>query len=138
MKNWYKSLENAPISTQKPLQEAIDQLTFDQQGLIPAIAQEHSTGEILMMAWMNKAALLETLSSKQVCYWSRSRQTLWRKGETSGCTQELIQLRFDCDGDTILLQVKQKGPACHTGRSSCFYWHVDTNHITLTNNTTTT
>ena len=96
-------------------------LRFDARGLIPAIAQQHDTGEILMLAWMNLASLAETLATGRVCYWSRSRQSLWRKGETSGQTQQLIELRVDCDGDSLLLLVDQTGVACHTGRRSCFY-----------------
>jgi phosphoribosyl-AMP cyclohydrolase len=98
-----------------------DALTFDANGLIPAIAQQHDTGEILMVAWMNRAALAETLATGRVCYWSRSRGQLWRKGETSGQVQRLVELRIDCDGDTLLLAVEQTGVACHTGRRSCFY-----------------
>ena len=93
----------------------------DADGLVPAIAQSHGTGEVLMLAWMNRAAIEETLRTGQVCYWSRSRQTLWRKGETSGQTQRLVELRIDCDGDTLLLLVEQIGVACHTGRHSCFF-----------------
>ena len=96
-------------------------LTFDSHGLIPAIAQQHDTGEVLMLAWMNQAAIDETLSTGTVCYWSRSRQRLWRKGETSGQTQRLVELRADCDADTLLLLVDQTGVACHTGHRSCFY-----------------
>jgi phosphoribosyl-AMP cyclohydrolase len=94
---------------------------FDDAGLVPAIAQQHDTGEVLMMAWMNRDALNETLASGRVCYWSRSRARLWRKGESSGQVQCLVELRLDCDGDTILLRVDQTGVACHTGRRSCFY-----------------
>jgi len=96
-------------------------VVFDHAGLVPAIAQDHATGEILMLAWMNRAALAETLATGRVCYWSRSRSAPWRKGETSGQTQRLIELRLDCDGDAILLRVEQTGVACHTGRRSCFY-----------------
>jgi len=96
-------------------------LAPDPQGLIPAIAQQHDSGEVLMMAWMNRESLAETLATGQVCYWSRSRTQLWRKGETSGQVQRLVELRVDCDGDTLLLQVDQTGVACHTGRRSCFY-----------------
>jgi phosphoribosyl-AMP cyclohydrolase len=99
----------------------LDALTFDEAGLIPAIAQQHDTGEVLMVAWMNRDAILETLRTGQVVYWSRSRQALWRKGETSGQTQALKDFRIDCDGDTLLLLVDQKGVACHTGRRNCFY-----------------
>ncbi len=94
---------------------------FDAAGLVPAIAQQHDTGEILMVAWMNREALAETLATGRVCYWSRSRAALWRKGETSGQVQRLVELRVDCDGDTLLLRVEQTGVACHTGRRSCFF-----------------
>ncbi|MCW9032697.1 MAG: phosphoribosyl-AMP cyclohydrolase [Alphaproteobacteria bacterium] len=97
------------------------ELTFNADGLIPAIAQQHDTGEILMMAWMNAESVAETLETKQVCYWSRSRSKLWRKGESSGQVQKLIDFRWDCDADTLLLQVDQKGVACHTGRRNCFF-----------------
>lgn len=96
-------------------------IAFDSRGLAPAIAQQHDTGEVLMMAWMNAEALAETLATGRVCYWSRSRRTLWRKGETSGHVQQLIEARLDCDGDTILLLVDQTGAACHTGRRTCFF-----------------
>ncbi|MDE8346777.1 MAG: phosphoribosyl-AMP cyclohydrolase [Acidocella sp.] len=98
-----------------------DLLIFNEDGLIPAIAQQHDTGEVLMLAWMNHDSLTETIATGQVCYFSRSRQKLWRKGESSGQTQKLVELRWDCDGDTLLLLVDQKGVACHTGRRSCFY-----------------
>jgi phosphoribosyl-AMP cyclohydrolase len=97
------------------------EITFDDQGLVAAIAQQHDTGEILMMAWMNAESLALTLQTGQVHYWSRSRQSLWHKGESSGQTQQLMDLRVDCDGDTILLSVDQTGVACHTGRRNCFY-----------------
>ena len=96
-------------------------LLFNADGLIPAVAQQHDTGEVLMMAWMNRASIAETLQTGQVCYWSRSRQAFWRKGESSGHTQRLHEMRYDCDGDTILLLVDQTGAACHTNRRSCFY-----------------
>jgi phosphoribosyl-AMP cyclohydrolase len=99
----------------------LDAIAFDAQGLVPAIAQQHDTGEILMVAWMNRAAIEETLATGQVVYWSRSRARLWRKGENSGQTQRLVAMRLDCDGDTLLLSVDQTGVACHTGRRSCFY-----------------
>lgn len=102
-------------------QDLLAAVCFDASGLVPAIAQQHDTGEVLMMAWMNRDALVETLASGRVCYWSRSRARLWRKGESSGQVQRLIELRLDCDGDTILLRVDQTGVACHTGRRSCFY-----------------
>ena len=99
-------------------------LKFDTNGLIPAIAQEAETGEVLMMAWMNAASIDMTLDTGRVTYWSRSRKAFWIKGETSGHIQELVELRFDCDQDCLLLQVRQKGPACHTNRRSCFYTAV--------------
>lgn len=98
----------------------ISSLTFDARGLIPAIAQARS-GEVLMLAWMNAESLRETLATGQATYWSRSRGALWRKGETSGHVQRLVELRIDCDRDCLLLIVDQIGPACHTNRPSCFY-----------------
>jgi phosphoribosyl-AMP cyclohydrolase len=103
------------------MQAILDEIKFDKDGLVLAIAQQHDTGEVLMVAWMNADALTETLTTNQVCYWSRSRQKLWRKGESSGQTQALKELRLDCDGDSILLQVDQTGVACHTGRRNCFF-----------------
>ncbi|AHF01946.1 phosphoribosyl-AMP cyclohydrolase [Thiomicrospira aerophila AL3] len=108
-----------------------EQLKFDQDGLMPAIAQQHDTGEVLMLAYMNLTALEETLATGRVCYWSRSRQAFWRKGEASGQIQRLVAARLDCDGDTLLLQVDQTGPACHTGRSNCFYNGIDGQHLTI-------
>jgi len=96
-------------------------IAFDAQGLIPAIAQQHDTGEVLMLAWMSREAVAETLSTGRVCYFSRSRGSLWRKGEASGQVQHLIELRIDCDSDALLLLVDQHGVACHTGRRSCFF-----------------
>ncbi len=96
----------------------LDTLVFNDAGLIPAIAQAEKTGEVLMMAWMNRAAIEETLATGQVCYFSRSRNKLWRKGETSGQVQRLVELRLDCDGDCLLLLVEQTGVACHTGRGN--------------------
>ena len=96
-------------------------ISFDANGLVPAIAQQHDTGEVLMMAWMNAESVRETLATGRVCYYSRSRGKLWRKGESSGQTQHLHELRVDCDGDTLLLLVQQDGVACHTGRRNCFF-----------------
>ncbi|RUS60584.1 phosphoribosyl-AMP cyclohydrolase [Pseudorhodobacter sp. E13] len=96
-------------------------LKYDAKGLIPAIAQDHATGEVLMMAWMNAESIARTLKTGQVTYWSRSRQDFWAKGETSGHVQRLVELRVDCDRDCLLLKVDQTGPACHTNRRSCFY-----------------
>jgi len=102
----------------------IETLVFNGDGLAPAIAQQFDTGEILMMAWMNANAVRETLETGRVCYWSRSRRRPWRKGETSGQTQTLKDFRWDCDNDTILCLVDQKGVACHTGRRNCFFHAV--------------
>ena len=99
-------------------------LRFDNRGLIPAIAQDATSGEVLMMAWMNAEAVARTLETRRVTYWSRSRQAFWIKGETSGHVQELVSLAVDCDRDCLLVQVHQTGPACHTGRRSCFYTDV--------------
>jgi phosphoribosyl-AMP cyclohydrolase len=96
-------------------------VAFNKDGLVPAIAQDADNGEVLMMAWMNRDALARTLASGDVWYYSRSRASLWRKGATSGHTQKLVDLRADCDGDTLLLRIEQKGAACHTGERSCFY-----------------
>lgn len=96
-------------------------LRYNEQGLIPAIAQEAGTGEVLMMAWMNAEAVARTLETGKVTYWSRSRQAFWVKGESSGHAQALVEMRLDCDRDCLLLQVHQTGPACHTNRRSCFY-----------------
>ena len=103
------------------MQDLIGLIAFDASGLVPAVAQQHDTGEVLMVAWMNRDAVAETLATGRVCYWSRSRAALWRKGERSGQVQRLVELRLDCDGDTLLLLVDQAGVACHTGRRSCFY-----------------
>jgi phosphoribosyl-AMP cyclohydrolase len=96
-------------------------IRFDANGLVPAIAQQHDTGEVLMLAWMNRESVQETLATGRVYYFSRSRNALWRKGESSGQTQHLRELRVDCDGDTLLLLVEQHGVACHTGRRNCFF-----------------
>jgi phosphoribosyl-AMP cyclohydrolase len=96
-------------------------LRYDAGGLLPAIAQDHETGEVLMMAWMNAEAVARTLETGRVTYWSRSRQAFWIKGETSGHVQELVEMRVDCDRDCLLLLIRQTGPACHTNRRSCFY-----------------
>ena len=101
-----------------------DTLTYDARGLIPAIAQDAATGAVLMMAWMTADSLRRTLEEGRVTYWSRSRNAFWRKGETSGHVQRLVELRVDCDRDCLLLIVEQTGPACHTGRRSCFYTAV--------------
>src|SRR5579875_3417551 len=99
----------------------LEAIRFDGAGLVPAIAQQHDSGEVLMLAWMNRDAIAETLATGRVCYFSRGRGRLWRKGEISGQEQRLVEMRLDCDGDTVLLLVDQIGVACHTGRRSCFY-----------------
>ncbi len=99
-------------------------LTYDERGLVPAIAQDAQTGEVLMLAWMSRESLAETLATGRVTYWSRSRAAFWRKGETSGHVQRLVEARIDCDRDCLLLLVAQTGPACHTNRRSCFSWAV--------------
>jgi phosphoribosyl-AMP cyclohydrolase len=106
-------------------QALLEKIKFDERGLITAVAQDATTGQVLMVAWMNKDSLQETLKTGRVCYWSRSRGELWRKGDTSGNTQHLKELFLDCDGDTLLLKVQQKGPACHTGAISCFFSKVN-------------
>ncbi len=99
-------------------------LAYDDRGLLPAIAQDAESGEVLMLAWMNAEAVTRTLETGRVTYWSRSRRAFWVKGETSGHVQELVEMRIDCDRDCLLLLVRQKGPACHTNRRSCFYTAV--------------
>ncbi|WP_316976705.1 phosphoribosyl-AMP cyclohydrolase [Shumkonia mesophila] len=109
-------------NTQKAAPGAVPAgLKFNADGLVPAIAQQFDSGEVLMMAWMNAESIAETLATGRVCYWSRSRSKLWRKGESSGQVQTLKDFRWDCDGDTLLLLVDQIGVACHTGRRNCFY-----------------
>ncbi len=124
-------LEQAGLGDSRPLAEVLDAIPWNGDGLVAAIAQQQGSGEVLMLAWMNRAALEETLTSGQVCYWSRSRRQLWRKGETSGHRQRLIEARLDCDGDAVLLLVEQQGPACHTGRRSCFYNRLEGDRLTV-------
>jgi len=99
----------------------LSSVVFDEHGLVPAIAQDAKTGAVLMLAWMNREVLEKTLATGAVTYWSRSRKSVWTKGETSGHTQRLVEAWIDCDGDAILLKVEQKGPACHTGAPACFF-----------------
>jgi len=103
----------------------LDQLKFNADGLIPAIIQQQSTGRVLMMAWMNRASLEKTIATRKTWFWSRSRQKFWMKGESSGHVQEVRDLSFDCDGDTVLIQVEQTGAACHEGYQSCFFRSLD-------------
>jgi phosphoribosyl-AMP cyclohydrolase len=115
-------------------QAAIDKMLaviqFDAQGLVPAIAQQRGTGEVLMMAYMDRDAVVETMRTGRACYWSRSRKGPWRKGDTSGHIQELVELRVDCDGDTLLVEVEQTGVACHTGRHNCFFRAIRDGELT--------
>ena len=129
--NIWRDLESAPVGTGAALAEAIERLAWNDAGLVPAIARRHGTGEVLMLAWMNRAALSETLVTGRVCYFSRSRHRLWRKGEESGHVQRLVEMRFDCDGDVVLLDVEQTGPACHTNRANCFYLKVDGDRVVV-------
>lgn len=110
---------------------SLDDLKYNIDGLIPAIAQQHDTGEVLMMAWMNRDSINETLKTNRVCYWSRSRQKFWRKGESSGQYQTLKEIRWDCDGDTLLLLVDQLGVACHTGRRNCFFYSWENSGVKI-------
>ncbi len=102
----------------------VGDLKYDERGLIPAVAQDAATGEVLMLAWMSAESLRRTLETGRATYWSRSRRSLWVKGETSGHVQEVVEVRADCDGDAVLLRVNQTGPACHTGARSCFFEEV--------------
>ena len=121
MSDVFKQLETAADGTQQDLSLLLDNLKFNADGLVPAIAQQFDSGAVLMLAWMDRKAIEETLQTGRVCYWSRSRKTYWRKGESSGNVQTLKEMRIDCDGDTLLLLVDQNGPACHTQRQTCFY-----------------
>ena len=116
--------------TEDKLNRLLNELSFDANGLIPAIAQQFDSGEVLMMAWMNKEAVKATLTENRGVYWSRSRNSLWRKGEASGQIQQLKEFRWDCDRDTILLLVDQTGVACHTGRRNCFYFAIRGDEVT--------
>ena len=124
-----KDLETAATGTQISLAALLEQIPFNQQGLIPAIAQDGNSLQVLMLGWMDKQAIEMTLESGFATYFSRSRSTYWRKGETSGNLQKLQTMRFDCDADTILLTVDQQGPACHTNRDHCFYLKVEAENV---------
>tara|TARA_B100001093_G_scaffold71170_1_gene61784 strand:+ start:904 stop:1314 length:411 start_codon:yes stop_codon:yes gene_type:complete len=126
-----KALEVAAAGTSVDLAEFLDAVKFNDQGLVPAIAQDRASGTVLMLAWMNRASIEQTLASGSVTYFSRSRQSLWQKGETSGNTQRLLSMQFDCDGDAILMQVDQTGPACHTERANCFYLDVQGRQVVV-------
>jgi len=122
---YFQALENHSEDITIELNAVIDNLAFNEQELMPVITQDANSNEVLMFAWMNKEALFHTLTTYNVTYWSRSRQELWEKGKTSGHTQTLVSMFFDCDGDVILCKVNQVGAACHTGRPHCFYLEVD-------------
>ena len=124
-RSYFIALEKHDKNVSLSLPSVIDQLDFNEQGLIPVITQDTTSKDVLMFAWMNRQALERTLSTKCMTYWSRSRKRLWMKGETSGHTQILVSMAFDCDGDAILCLVEQSGAACHTGRPDCFYLEVD-------------
>lgn len=111
------------------IEAALKSIRFNADGLVAAIAQQHDTGEVLMLAWMNAQAVRETLATGRVCYWSRSRNQFWRKGDTSGHIQTLKEMRIDCDGDTLLVLVDQVGVACHTGRHNCFFTAIRDNAL---------
>ena len=127
-REYFLALEKLKNNSSLALNEVIEQLAFNEQGLIPVITQDAKTKTMLMFAWMNMEALHKTLATKKVNYWSRSRQQLWVKGETSGHVQTVISMSFDCDGDAILCQVDQQGAPCHTGRESCFYLNVEADY----------
>ena len=126
MKNiYFQSIEQLKSGQALVLKDIVDELIFNHQALIPVITQDADSKEVLMMAWMNKACLEQTLVTRQMTYWSRSRDQVWVKGETSGSYQTLESMRFDCDGDAVLCLVKQTGADCHTGRQHCFYLEVN-------------
>ncbi len=122
---YFENLEGSADLTELELTEVTEKLGFNADGLIPVITQDAKTKEVLMLAWMNKTAFEHTIDTGFVTYWSRSRNQLWIKGETSGHTQELVSMAIDCDGDSVLCLVNQKGAACHTGRKHCFYLEAD-------------
>lgn len=126
MKNaFYESKENYSVGEGFSVTEALDNLNYNTDGLIPVVAQDSKTKTVLMLAWMNKTSLQMTLETQCMTYWSRSRQSFWKKGETSGNIQLLQEMHIDCDGDSILCLVDQTGGACHTGRTDCFYWDIN-------------
>jgi len=128
----FGELEQAPDGRTESIERILDGVKFDAAGLVPAIAQDAASREVLMLAWLNRDSLNATLAEGYACYYSRSRRALWRKGETSGHRQRLVELRFDCDGDAVLLLVEQTGPACHTNRPSCFYLHLHGDTVRVT------
>lgn len=122
---YFESIENLSLNEYVDLYPCLDALRFDDNGLIPVVTQCNFTGNVLMQAWMNKEAIFKTLASGNMVYWSRSRNSYWEKGQTSGHRQKLITMYFDCDGDALLCKVEQLGSSCHTYRASCFYLQVD-------------
>ena len=126
-----KELETKASGTIFDLDGILKVLKFNQDGLIPAVAQDIDTKEVLMLAWMDDKAIRSTLEEGQVCYYSRSRKAYWKKGEESGHKQRMVEMYIDCDGDSILLLVNQEGPACHTNRSCCFYLRVEKNTVMI-------
>lgn len=112
---------SVPVASPDLIERILGMIAFNADGLVPAIAQKGEAGPVLMLAWMNRAALRETLETGWATYWSRSRKAIWRKGETSGHRQRVLEFRFDCDNDTVLMIVEQTGVACHTGRMSCLF-----------------
>lgn len=128
LNEFYLSLESITPLERVNLKACIEHLNFNENGLIPVITQCVRSKNVLMHAWMNKASIEQTLETGRMTYWSRTRNAFWKKGESSGHVQELVTMRFDCDGDTILCLVKQTGPACHTGRPNCFYLEVDSSN----------
>ena len=127
----FLDMEQAYLGQEFDFSLVLNAIPWNTDGLIAAIAQDYQSKDVLMMAWINTEALIETLMTGQVCYWSRSRQCLWRKGESSGHRQRLIEATLDCDGDALLLLVEQQGPACHTNRPSCFYIGLNTTRATI-------
>ncbi|WP_109439972.1 phosphoribosyl-AMP cyclohydrolase [Acinetobacter haemolyticus] len=127
----FEQMEQGNLGQQFDFESVFEQIKWNQEGLIPAITQDQTSKDVLMMAWVNRDALIETLQTKQVCYWSRSRKCLWRKGESSGHRQYLADARLDCDGDCLLFFVNQTGPACHTLRPTCFYLGLNTDQVTI-------
>ena len=124
-KSFFKSSEGCTKGTEFPLDKFLDEIPFDKDGLVPVIAQQYDSKEVLMFAWMNRKAILRTLKTSEVTYWSRSRQEYWIKGKTSGNMQYLKEMHADCDGDVLLCMVDQKGAACHTSRRTCFFYEFN-------------
>ena len=128
-------MEGGSVGAVVPLDDILSQLKFNEAGLIPAIAQDHVSKDVLMLAWMDRTAIKKTLEEGYVTYFSRSRQSYWKKGETSGHVQRLVQMSFDCDGDAILIEVEQTGSACHTLRKTCFYLKVNGLNVSIASKT---